>query len=148
MRSILTRVAAIAAIVAIGIVVSLAANLRDLAVTTINGDAGPKIVLPTTHYDFGSVSADAPLQACFHIHNAGGRRLILRGEDATCCNPASRDSIIVEPNCTAEIPVIIEDVAPHAQFQRKLAYLTNDQAMPHFEITISANIKRPTAAPE
>ena len=107
--------------------------------------AGPRVRLPTTRANLGSVSAEMPLVARFTVHNDGDRRLIVLRDHSACCGQTEdNDATIVQPRSLAELVVAIDATRQRGRLEKTVAYSTNDRELPRFELVVSANISKPS----
>jgi hypothetical protein len=112
--------------------------------STNGGGTYPRLVLLTKRCELGTVATGAPIEASFAIRNDGGRRLVVRREQGTCCGAMEQDGvIIVNPGCSTNLSVKIDTGGQWGRLEKAVTYTTNDPAFPLFELTVAADITKP-----
>ena len=104
--------------------------------------ATPRLILPYTHRDLGTVPHGAILRAAFPVENAGTRRLILVEEVEGCCGQSvDPRSVIVAPGDSNDVTVEVDTARWHGSMQHSTHYRTNDPRLPRFTLRVTANVE-------
>ncbi|MFH1919181.1 MAG: DUF1573 domain-containing protein [Planctomycetota bacterium] len=118
---------------------------RSLSARTGEARAGrlaPRLVLPRSERDLGTVSQGGTIRAVFPIRNAGIRRLIVMEEGKGCCGePAEPRRIILAPGESTSVEVEVNTAQWHGRVEHAVHYTTNDPELPRFALTVTANVE-------
>jgi hypothetical protein len=104
---------------------------------------GPRVVLPATRCDLGTVPADKPFEVRFTIRNAGKTRLIVNPEIGACCEQSELNgTVMVMPGRSAQLVVAGDPAAYGDRLETAVTYTTNDSALPRFELKVFGRIAK------
>jgi Protein of unknown function (DUF1573) len=99
--------------------------------------AEPRMVLPETQYDFGTVFEDRPLIHTFKVLNQGEAPLKIRKVDPACsCTVAQYDRTI-PPGGQGEITLQIKPYSVLRQFHKETRVWVNDPQLPEFTLFLT-----------
>jgi len=106
------------------------------------GGSAPRLVLPQSERDLGTVSQAGTIRAAFPIRNAGTRRLVVVEHGEGCCGePAEPREIILAPGESTSVEVEVNTAQWHGRVQHVVHYTTNDPELPRFALTVTANVE-------
>ncbi|HVW01699.1 MAG TPA: DUF1573 domain-containing protein [Planctomycetaceae bacterium] len=101
----------------------------------------PKVVLPESKYNFGSMEVNQKKQHVFVIKNEGEAPLKLVKGKATCkCTKFDLDHEEVPPGGEARAEVEWQPVTVESTFRQSAPISTNDAAMPEIRFTIEGEV--------
>jgi hypothetical protein len=111
-----------------------------------NGDAGPKaaaapkIFLPFTSFDFGSVHRGEIISQIFLIQNLGGADLIIKGLIPNCgCEVVGTDKVIA-PGKVGKARIELNTAITFGAIHKTATLHTNDPERPTVELALTANV--------
>lgn len=89
--------------------VALAILLVGLSPVALADRSGPKLVLPETSYDFGTISQGQQVIHDFELRNAGGSDLIIQKVAPSCgCTVSTLSSSTIKPGASEKIHVVFD----------------------------------------
>jgi hypothetical protein len=97
----------------------------------------PKLIIGQTERSLGTVAAGTLLRAEFVLYNAGSRRLIVREDVCSSCDPAEW---LIEPGKSADLTIELDTAGLHGELRHVRQYTTSDPRLPRLALTVSATV--------
>jgi Protein of unknown function (DUF1573) len=99
--------------------------------------AEPRMVLPETQYDFGTVFEDRPLIHIFKVMNRGEAPLKITKVDPACACTVAEFDRTIPPGGQGEITLQIKPFSVLRQFHKETKVWVNDPEMPEFNLLLT-----------
>lgn len=104
-------------------------------------DGPPRLTVASVEQDFGTVLEGTMLQHAFHLHNAGGRRVIVRELGCSSCGEGDEDRLVIEPGESAWIELVLPTGGAQGALRYKRQYWTSDPSRPRLQLALAAKIE-------
>lgn len=113
-------------------------------VITLTPVGTPKLVMPESEYDFGTIDAGIKVTHVFKFVNEGSAPLVISKINTPCgCTAPSWSKEPIEPGKTGEITVTFNSAGKVGNQVKSLSIIYNSEMSPTM-FTIKASVKPPT----
>jgi hypothetical protein len=99
----------------------------------------PKLVVAQTERPLGTVSAGSVQRAEFTLYNAGSRRLIVREDVCSACDPGQW---VIPPGQSRDLTIELDTTGLQGEVRHVRNYTTSDPLLPRLALAVSATVQR------
>lgn len=109
----------------------------------------PRLFVPESRHEFGSVDAGQTVSHTFQLINTGTTALKIKEVRTTCgCTVADLDIDVLEPDEVASLTVRVAMGKSSGRRQRAVTVLSNDPNAPQLQLVMAADVQRKPEPPK